>query len=73
MTNETKTWIKKFVELHEKDINMKIRTIRNQIDALKNNESRLENQLPNLSVLYKRILYHKAQLDLLKVLKFTTI
>lgn len=73
MTNETKTWIKKFVELHEKDINMKIRTIRNQIDALKNNESRLENQLPNLYVLYKRILYHKAQLDLLKVLKFTTI
>lgn len=67
MTNETKIWVKKFVETHQTDIENKMnvcKEMNKEVDA---------SQLITIMAVNKKMRYYEAQLDLLKILLFTAI
>ncbi len=69
MNNATKTWIKKFVKLHKTAIEKKMKVCQ----AMNTEIQKDSTQVMTVMAINKKMLYYKAQLDLLKVLIFTTI
>ena len=71
MTSETAIWIRKFVDTHQTDIDKKCKRAKEKMQRLQNDD--IEMDYTFFNKLLRTSLYHQAQLDLLKVLNFTTI